>query len=249
MTKKLKTLTAVLAGVAALASSAIAQEAVVMVEEEVAPVSLSVGVDLASAYVFRGVTFNDGMVAQPWMDATTSFGLNFGVWANFDIGDYDGTLEKNEFSEIDIYVGWGTTVADMIDLGVGYCEYTYPMSDNEADREISISAGIPFVGVAAYFGVDGGIKDTIYLEATAEYGIDITEELSAGISASAAYLIDDNDGGESGFANYTAGVSLGYGIFGASVTYIGQGDDKVLPEEQGGYDVEVVGMLSIGYTF
>jgi hypothetical protein len=123
------------------------------------------------------------------------------------------------------------------------------MSDNEADREISISAGIPFVGVAAYFGVDGGIKDTIYLEATAEYGIDITEELSAGISASAAYLIDDNDGGESGFANYTAGVSLGYGIFGASVTYIGQGDDKVLPEEQGGYDVEVVGMLSIGYTF
>jgi len=252
MTKKLKTLTAVLAGVAALASSAIAQEAVVMVEEDVAPVSLSVGVDLASAYVFRGVTFNDSMVAQPWMDATTSFGLNFGVWANFDIGDYDDTLEKNQFSEIDLYVGWGTTLADLVDVGVGYCEYTYPMG-GEADREVSLSAGMPVgpigLGVAAYFGVGGGIEKTTYLEATAEYGIDITEELSAAVYGSAGYLIDANSDTEDGFQDYTAGVSLGYGIFGASVTYIGQGDDKVLPEEQGGYDVEVVGMLSIGYEF
>jgi uncharacterized protein (TIGR02001 family) len=250
---RIKTLTAVLAGVAVLATSAIAQEAAVMVEEETAPVSLSVGVDLASAYVFRGVTFNDGIVAQPWMDATTSFGLNFGVWANFDIDDYDGTLEKNQFSEIDIYIGWGTTLADMVDVGIGYCEYTYPMYGGEADREIALSAGMPLgpigLGVAAYFGVDGGIEKTIYLEATAEYGVDITEELSAAIYGSAGYLIDDNDGGENGFQDYTAGASLSYGIFGASVTYIGQGDDKVLPEEQYGYDVEVVGMLSVGYDF
>jgi len=253
MTKKLKTLTAVLAGVAALASSAIAQEAVVMVEKEVAPVSLSVGVDIASAYVFRGVTFNDGMVAQPWMDAKTSFGLNFGVWANFDIDDYDGTLEKNEFSEIDLYIGWGTTLADLVDVGVGYTEYTYPMYGGEANREISVSAGLPLgpigLGVAAYFGVGGGIEKTTYLEATAEYGIDITEELGASVFGSAVYLIDENGGTQDGFQDYTVGASIAYGILGASVTYIGQGDDKVLPEEQYGYDVEVVGMLSIGYEF
>jgi uncharacterized protein (TIGR02001 family) len=203
--------------------------------------------------VFRGVTYNDEMVAQPWMDATTSFGLNFGVWANYDIGDYDGTIEDNQFSEIDIYVGWGTTVADMLDLGVGYCEYTYPMYGGEADRELSVSAGLPVgpigLGVAAYFGVDGGIKDTIYLEATADYGLDLTDELSAGLFASAGYLINENSGTEDGFQDYTVGASVAYGILGASVTYIGQGDDKVLPEEQYGYDVEVVGMLSIGYDF
>jgi len=252
MTKKLKILTAVLTGVAALASSAIAQEAVVMVEEEVAPVSLSVGVDIASAYVFRGATRNDGIVVQPWLDATTSFGLNFGIWANFDIGDYDGTLEENEFSEMDIYIGWGTTVADMIDLGVEYCEYTYP-NGGDSDREISINTGIPAgpigLGVAAYFGVGGEIEKTIYLEATAEYDIDITEELSAAIAGSAGYLIDDNDGGKNGFQDYSIGASLAYRIFGASVTYIGQGDDKVIPEKQYGYDVEVVGMLSVGYDF
>lgn len=252
MTKKRRTLTAVLAGIATIASSAIAEEIVVMVEEEVAPVSLSVGVDVASAYVFRGVTFNDGMVAQPWMDATTSFGLNFGVWGNFDIDDYDGSLEKNQFSEIDIYVGWGTTVGEILDLGIAYCEYTYPMYGGNADRELSVAAGLPLgpieLDFTAYFGVDGGIKNKIYLEAVADYSVDI-EEFTAGLFASTGYLIDNNSGGESGFNDYSIAASIGWKIINASLKYIGQGDDKVLPEEQYGYDVELVGMVSVGYNF
>ena len=248
----IKTLTAVLASVAAIASSSIAEEAMVMVEEEVAPVSLSAGVDVSSAYVFRGTTFNDGVVAQPWMDAKTSFGLNFGVWGNSDIGDYDGTLEKNQFSEIDIYVGWGTTVGEMLDLGIAYCEYTYPMHGGEAGRELSVSAGLPLGSVelafVAYFGVDGGIKDTIYLEAVADYSVEM-DEITASLLASAGYLIDSNSGGESGFNDYAVGASLGWKFISASLTYIGQGDDKVLPEKQYGYDVELVGMVSVGYDF
>lgn len=251
MTKKTKKLTAVLAGLACIASTAIAQE--VIMEEEEAPVSLSVGVDFATAYVFRGVTYNDGMVAQPWMDATTSWGLNFGVWGNFDLDDYDDTLEEDQFSEIDLYIGWGTTLADMVDVGVAYCEYTYPMSDSKADREISLSAGMPVgpigLGVAAYFGVGGGIEKTTYLEATADYGIDITEDISAGAFASVGYFISDDDDSEDGFQDYSVGVSAGWKNIGISVAYIGQGDDDVLPEEQYAYDTEVVGMLSLGYDF
>lgn len=253
MTKQLQTLIAVLIGITAFGTSAIAQETMVIIEaKEATPITLSVGANIASAYVFRGETRNDGIVAQPWVDIATSFGLNLGGWANFDFDDYDGTIDKNEFSEIDIYVGWKTKVADMVALGVEYCEYIYP-NGGSANREISINTGLPIgpigIGLAAYFGVDGEIEKTIYLEATAEYDIDVTEEISVGVYASAAYLLDDNKAGEDGFKDYTVGASLAYRIFSASVKYIGQGESKVLPEEQYRYDVEVVGMLSVGYKF
>ena len=65
---------------------------------------------------------------------------------------------------------------------------------------------------------------------------------------------DDNvnaaAGVDDGFHNYTLGADLGYAISekwsaSASLTYIGQGDDAVLPDGTFGYDVDVVGMIGL----
>jgi len=57
-------------------------------------------VDTYSAYVWRGITFNEGMVVQPSIDiAKGGFGLN--LWGNLDVGSYNETLNEGEFSEVD----------------------------------------------------------------------------------------------------------------------------------------------------
>ena len=54
---------------------------------------VSVTADFASAYVFRGVTFNDEAVFQPAIEATGlglpegAGSLTNGVWGNYEIGD------------------------------------------------------------------------------------------------------------------------------------------------------------------
>ena len=53
----------------------------------------SFGADINSAYVWRGITFNDGAVIQPSLDVTTG-GFGFNVWGNIDIDDDNGTLDR-----------------------------------------------------------------------------------------------------------------------------------------------------------
>ena len=58
----------------------------------------NISVDVPSGYVWRGMTFNEGAVIQPSVDACTAFGFGVNVWGNFDLDDYDGAYEKCEFS-------------------------------------------------------------------------------------------------------------------------------------------------------
>ena len=54
-------------------------------------ISVSMSADLASAYVFRGSTFNDGAVLQPGIEIG-GLPVTVGLWANFDLADYDGAV-------------------------------------------------------------------------------------------------------------------------------------------------------------
>lgn len=214
---------------------------------------VTVGADVASAYVFRGVTFNDGIVVQPYVDIAglpgVLEGLTFGIWGNVDADDYDDTLESGQFSEIDIYASYAIPV-EGINLAIEYCEYTYPTAPVLADREIGLSLGLdavisPFVGV--YYGLDGGIEKSLYAEAGVGFETELAEGVGLSLGALAGYL--DPDGGESGFSQYELSASLSYGIFSAGVTYFGQIDDDVLVDGAYAYDVEVVGTLGLAYTF
>lgn len=128
-------------------------------------VSGGVTLDAASSYVFRGSTFNDGLVLQP--GAEIAFGdVSIGTWANFDVDDYSGALADNEFSEVDIFGSYSLPV-EAVALSVGYCVYTYPLDSTDADHELSITAelDLPFTpSISVNYGVDGGIEDSVYVE-------------------------------------------------------------------------------------
>lgn len=211
----------------------------------------TVGADFASAYVFRGATVNDEPVMQPYLEVSglevAGKAITVGTWANWDFTNEDTGGESGEFTEIDFY--------GSIDLGggfgLGYTEYTYPGSEGDADKEVALSYGTSVEGidlsVAAYYGIGGGIAEDLYVEAGAEYGMDISEDLSASVGATVGYLVDD--GGEDGFSNYTLSGGVAYALsdaaeLSASLTYIGEMDDKVLET-----DVEVVGAVGVSYSF
>lgn len=209
----------------------------------------SLSLDVASAYVFRGATFNDGVVLQPGLEVGGLGGLSVGVWGNLDLDDYDGAVMDNEFQEVDLYGSYALP-CKIMDLSIGYCEYLYPSGGGAADREVSVSAGKSAgpvdLGVGVFYGVDGGIEKSLYVEASAGSSMELGA-IALDLGATVGYA--DPDSGESGFSNYTVSAGLGYGPVGASVIYIGQIDDDVLPDGPGAYDVEVVGVLSAAVDF
>lgn len=227
-----------------------------------ASAEVSTSFDLASAYVFRGVTYNDGPVFQPGIEASglglpeEMGALAVGAWANYDIGDYGGTLNSSEFSEIDWYASYTLpSMVDGLDVSLGYCEYTYPNAAATADKEGSIGLGYAIgevgLGATAYFNVGGGDTD-FYYELSAEYGYDLSDAVSLSVGATAGYAEPEN--GDSGFADGSLSVGLGYALsetwsLGVSGTYIAQLDDAILPDGMYGYDVDFVGMLSLGASF
>ncbi|MFU8779717.1 MAG: TorF family putative porin [Kiritimatiellia bacterium] len=208
-------------------------------------------VDVASAYVFRGDTLNDGPVVQPGLEVALPHGFALGVWGNIDIDDYDGALEEGQFSEIDVYVSYALPF-ELLDISIGYTEYTYPSGGGDADREVDIKFGYKVgpvdVGFGVFYGVDGGIEKSLYAELSLGSSYDVGA-VTVDVGATAGYL--DPDEGESGFSGYSLSAGVSYGILGAKVTYYGQIDDEVLVDvgDGGTYDVEVVGMLSLALSF
>lgn len=235
-------------------------------------------IDYASAYVFRGATLNDGSVLQPSLEVT-GLPITIGTWGNFDINDFDGRRTGNQFSEIDLYGSYSTTI-DKVDLTAGYTEYVYPNTveyvypdtvAREADREARLTAGLPLAldpKMTVFYMLDGPNQSDLYVQAEASHTKKISALTSLEFFATAGYQSDDETldfsglpldaagkpigagtavKGESGLANYTAGVKGTYQKLTAGVTYIGRFDDKVLPDDV--YDVNVVFTVGLATDF
>lgn len=213
----------------------------------------TVGVDVNSAYVFRGVTLNEGFVAQPYLEVS-GLPIDIGVWGNFDIEDDEARgVDDGQFSETDYYASYALPIEE-VDVSVGYTEYTYNNGDLDADREVSLSLGLDTVlapSLGIYYGLDGAIEENVYLEASVGHDIAVTEDIGLSLGALAGYL--DPKNGEDGFHQYALSASLSYDIVSLGVTYYGQLDDDVLVDASDdnafGYDVEVVGTLGISHSF
>ena len=208
----------------------------------------SVSVDLASAYVFRGVTLNDGLVIQPGLEVS-GLPIDLGVWGNVDLDDYDGTVPEGEVSELDIYASY-TLPVEAVEIAIGYTEYTYPGAVLESDREVSLSAGLPVPlapSVAVYYGFNGGIEKQLFAEASLGHAFEISDDVAIELGATVAYV--DPDVGDSGFPYYTVSAGTGYKCVSVSVTYVGQIDDDILPDGTFAYDVDVYGTLGVALDF
>lgn len=212
----------------------------------------SLSLDLANAYIFRGATFNDGAVLQPGVEVGGLGGLSVGVWGNLDLDDYDGAVADGQFQEVDLFGSYSIPV-ECMDLSVGYTEYLYPSGGGDADREVGVSAGVAVAGVdlgaGFFYGVDGGIQDSLYVELSAAKGFALTDAIGLDLGATLSYVSPDE--GEDGFSHYTASVGLSYMAVSASVAYVGQIDDDVLPdvEDGGAYDVDVLGTIGASVAF
>ena len=226
-----------------------------------AAADVTTAVDVNSAYVWRGITFNDGVVVQPSVDvAAGNFGLN--VWGNLDADDYDDSLDSGEFSEIDLTLTYGIE-AGPVGLTAGYIEYLFPTTEaggGLGTREVFLDASLSpadgiSTGITAYYDFDE-VED-YYLNVYMGYGLTLDSGLSIDAAASAGYAGDDvSADGEAGFHEYTLTLGMGYAItdmvsVSATVGYTDAIDDDVLPdvEDGGGQDVNFFGGAGIAVAF
>jgi hypothetical protein len=229
---------------------------IVIMIMNIASADVSVTVDFATAYTFRGSTL-DSFVIQPGIEAS-GFGVLeeygsvlAGTWGNFDLGDNEETADSSEFSEIDWYAYY--TLPPLIEdwyLFVGYIEYTYPNTERLADKEAN--AGIRYeiadveLGVTVYYGIGGDITGDTYYSLSALYSTTINKQLDFLTEVLIGYY--DPEAGAAGWNDGTADVGITYWInevwsIGASLAYITELGDTV-------YDnADVIGMLSFGAYF
>jgi len=240
---------------------------------------VTAAVDVNSAYVWRGITFNDGVVIQPSVDVAYK-GFGFNVWGNIDGDDYNETLDKGEFSEVDLTLSYGFD-AGPVGITAGYIEYLFPTAASgggEATSEIFISAGIGIEGFGAGIDVYRDIDEFkgTYACLSASYGFDLTEELSIEIGASAGYGDDkatgyrdeldfDDDGNpifidgeqsttevknDDGLYDYNASLSLSYAATDAlSLGCFIAYTDSFDKDVLPDQDVNVYGGLNLAYSF
>ena len=232
--------------------------ATVLAAGVVKAVDVSATADFASAYVFRGVTVNDGLVFQPGASISglpipAEYGaITVGTWGNYDIAE--NTSGKHELSEVDYYATYVLPVK-IVDLSATYTEYTY-LHGVPTDREIAFTVGKAIGETGLYpsltvnYGLDGGVKEDWYIQGGLGYTKNLTEAITLSSSLKVAYMIDD--AGPDGFNDATASVGLAYALtknwsIKGSLNYVAQLDDKVLTDAE--YDKPVYGMLGVACNF
>lgn len=206
--------------------------------------SMAAGVDLQTAYIFRAVVYNDGYVVQPWFE--TAVGpVTLGVWANMDLDDYGGTLEKNKFSEVDLTVKYALPVIAGFDISLGVAEYLFPnVPDGEGGalpgtREVILSVGRPLVGglsAKTVLSYDVDQVDDYHASLRLTYAYEVVPNLAVSIFGQGGYVGKRfSPTGKSGLYDYDVRFSLTYSCMenlqvGITGGYTGSLDTDVLPD-------------------
>ena len=224
----------------------------------VASAEVSVVVDFASAYAFRGA-FSDSYVIQPGFEIS-GFGMPetygyvlVGMWGNFALDDNNGTVESSEFSEIHLYAYYSLpTIVDGLELYVGYTEYIFPNEESGADKEANVGVGYEVAGLAlgatAYLGVGGGINGDAYYNLSAYYIRGIVQSMEVWVGTQVGYY--DSSIAAAGWNDGTLDLGITYSLndvwyVGASVASVAllNTDEEVLDT------IEMIGKLSLGAYF
>ena len=220
------------------------------------PADVSIGSDISNAYVWRGITFNDEGVIQPYIDVSHPIGLGLNVWGNFDLGDFDNAVEGAEFSEVDLTLYYNVPI-ELFDLSVGYIDYLFPNSGTPNTGEVYFSVGKELVkglstGISVYFDVDE-VKG-VYGNASIAYSIPVDKKLSFEVGASLGAADKDfavsAGGTEGGFFDYNFSLTSSYSVtdklsLGAFLKYTNTVDTKVLPDQI----TDIYGGMSLSYSF
>jgi uncharacterized protein (TIGR02001 family) len=241
--------------------AALAALTVAATAPQAAAVDVTTALDANSAYVWRGLTFNNGFVLQPSVDVSHN-GFAFNVWANYDVSDYDGALNENRFSEVDLTGSYAFKLGS-VDASVGVIHYRFPEASNGADNYTTeLFAGLSYdlghgfaISTKLYYDIDA-VSD-YYLTAGLGYTYSINDKTNLGLSGLIGYAGEDftqyyAGGTDSGFFNYTLTASLKYMVtdafgIGANINVTDSLDDDALPDSA--VHTNVFGGISLTYTF
>jgi hypothetical protein len=215
--------------------------------------------DFNSAYIWRGITFNDGMVIQPSVDVSKKgFGIN--VWGNIDISNYDDMLDTGQFSEVDLTLSYGFDI-ESVEITLGYIEYMFPTTDMGGalgTREFFVSIGVEIIegfstGLDIYYDFDE-VED-YYANLSLAYSIPLSKAVNLDFGVSAGYAGDEYTAdGDSGFFDYLISVGASYAVtqslsLSASINYADAFDKDKLPDGAFAQDVNTFGGISISYSY
>lgn len=225
-----------------------------IIQAEAADVTAAV--DANSAYVWRGLTFNDGLVLQPSLDVAAN-GFDINVWGNFDLNDYNG-VDSGDFSEVDLTGSYSHSFGP-VEATVGIIDYLFPGggdSTAELFAGLSMDVGAGFsVGSTVYYDFDQ--VDDFYVTATLGYSYSINKPTTLGFSGTISYagkeFADFYAGGtDAGFFNYILTASLNYAVtdalgIGVAINYSDSMDKDVLPDDA--VDTNFFGGIHLSYSF
>lgn len=174
-------------------------------------VSVSVGTDYVTKYVFRGFTLA-GEAFQPGAEISVG-NFTAGAWASVAVG------EESAFfgDEIDLYAGYSFPVSDKISADVGVTLYHYPQAGGLFDIGANDAGTVEVYGglgldaplaptVTAYY--DFSLK-AFTLEGGAEYSAPIGEKASFDVGATAG-LVTVNGGGDYQYGSLSGALSYGF---------------------------------------
>jgi len=229
-----------LAGLALLASAAVATPAMAQ-EEESKPVTITGSVGLVSDYRFRGVSQSDeGVAVQGGFTINHESGFYAGTWASNLAGW--GTFGGPNL-ELDIFTGYTKTFDDTtIDVGVTW--YMYPNGADETDffegyAKLKGTAGPATLTAAVYYAPKqnalGNFSNTPFSRGQNEDNLYLAGDVS--------FAIPDTPVSINGHIGYSEG-NPGLGPNGTSVSPTGEYWDWSI-----GASVNVYGPLTLGVAY
>lgn len=202
-----------------------------------------VGFDLAwvSAYVWRGITFTDGMVFQPSLTSTHEKGLTLNVWGNVDLDDSNDL--SGEFQELDLTLSYALPIESALAVEVGYIEYLFPNGVGEGTREVYTKLaweGVVTPSLSLYYDFDE--VDDLYANLALSYATTVGS-FDLEVAASAGHAGDDfaraAGGAGSGLFDGNVSLTLGYSAgryaLAGFVAYADTLDDDALPDQEVGF--------------
>lgn len=184
-------------------------------------VSFSAGLDITSAYFFRGIIQEDqGLITQTWLDATFNLSdtvdLTIGIWNSMhdaQTGAPANGTGPDWWYEADLYLGLSMAVSENCSLGLTYTAYTSPNDAFGTIHELAVSASHDDSGAWGGSFLEGsGLQPSFTiareLDGQADGGSDEGTYLEVGIEPSFT-LIDSQDQPVTLSIPVTVGLSIG----------------------------------------
>jgi len=165
-------------------------------------VTVGVGADFMSKYVWRGQNLVDDWVVQPGVSVGYQ-GLTASIWGNSDMtGD---SADDWEITELDYTIDYSGTVPGMESLGysVGAIYYYFPGGDATTELYWGFNLDVPASpSVTVYHDIDEA--DGMYVSLGVGHSIEATDELPVGIDLGASL-----GWGDSGYNEFYWGSTVG----------------------------------------